>query len=83
MTIIMAITIKDRGESVKHVQTILSEYHSCIQTRLGLSNALPDNPEGGLIILHLYCEKNCCDGELKERLEKINGVLVSIMELKV
>jgi hypothetical protein len=81
-TKIMAITIQRRNESVGSVQPILTEFATYIHTRLGLSNAFDSSTNTGLIILQLKCDDETAE-KLTKKLEKIEGVLVSIMDLKM
>lgn len=79
---IMAITIKKRNEEAMEVQRLLTEYGCSIQTRLGLHETYEGCSNMGIILLQLRCEDNVCE-ELTSKLEAIDGVAVSHMELKM
>ena len=78
-TKIMGITIKDRKEKAVLFQGILTEYGSYIQTRLGTIN--PSCSDNGIIILQLLCSDEIAQ-EMASKLETIDGILVSMMNLK-
>ncbi len=79
---IMAITVKKRNEEAIAVQQILTEYGCSIQTRLGLHETYEGCSSMGIILLQLRCENEVC-AEMTKKLEAIDGVAVSQMELKM
>ncbi len=81
--IIVGIQIENRFEEVKKVQKLLTDFGCIIKTRLGLHQQTENNEEcteKGLLILELV--NNCAEkaSELKEKLEKVDGVNVRTME---
>ena len=81
-TKIMAIAIQNKSEKVSTIQSILTEYNENIRTRLGLSNSLDCCKDNGLIILQLKCDEATAQ-KMSDKLEEINDVYVSVMDLKV
>jgi hypothetical protein len=79
---IMAITIKKRNEEALQVQTILTEYGCSIQTRIGLHETYEGCSNLGVIILQLRCDDQTAKS-LTEKLEAVDGVAVSQMDLKM
>ncbi|MCL2063519.1 MAG: hypothetical protein FWG98_04010 [Candidatus Cloacimonetes bacterium] len=78
-TKIMGITIKNRKEKAVFFQSVLTEYGSYIQTRLGTIN--PDCSDSGIIILQIHCSEEIAN-EMAKKLEAIEGILVSMMDLR-
>lgn len=81
-TRIMAITVKKRNEEALEVQKVLTEYGCSIQTRIGLHETYEGCSNVGIIILQLRCDDDTCK-ELNAKLEAIDGVAVSLMDLKM
>ena len=79
-TKIMGITIKDRKEKAVKFQSVLTEYGSYVQTRLGTIS--PECSDSGIILLQLHCSEEIAV-EMAQKLENIEGILVSMMDLKV
>ena len=79
-TKIMGITIKKRKEKAVMFQAILTEYGSYVQTRLGTID--PNSADGGIILLQLNCTDEIAI-EMTQKLEAIDGILVSMMDLRV
>jgi len=61
-------------------QAILTEYGSYIQTRLGTLD--PNCAECGIIILQLQCSDDIAQ-IIAQKLEAIEGILVSLMDLRM
>ncbi|MCK9330168.1 MAG: hypothetical protein PHY08_02925 [Candidatus Cloacimonetes bacterium] len=79
---IMAIAIKKRNEEAVEVQSILTEFGCYIQTRLGLHDTYEGCASNGIIILQLRCDDEVAN-KLSTKLDAIDGVTVSLMELKM
>ena len=79
-TKIMGISIKNRKEKAVLFQAILTEYGCYIQTRLGTIN--PNCEDSGIILLQLNCSDDLAT-EMTKKLEAIDGVLVSLMDLRM
>ena len=79
-TKIMGITIKNRKLNAAPFQAVLTEYGCYIQTRLGTIN--PECADCGIVLLQLQCDENIAH-EMAKKLETIEGVLVSMMDLRV
>lgn len=78
---IMAITIKKRTEEAVEVQSVLTEFGCYIQTRLGLHDTSEGCSNAGIIILQLHCDDEIA-GKLRDKLDSLEGVAVSLMDLK-
>lgn len=79
---IMAVVIKKRNEEAVEVQSILTEYGCYIQTRLGLHETYEGCSNTGIILLQLRCDDETAKN-LNSKLESIDGVTVSLMDLKM
>lgn len=79
---IMAITLKMRNEKAVDVQNILTEFGCYIQTRLGLHETYEGCSNVGVILLQLRCDDDVANA-LTKKLETVEGVVVSQMELKM
>ncbi len=79
---IMAISIKKRNEEAVGVQSVLTEFGCYIQTRLGLHDTYEGCASNGIIILQLRCDEETANN-LTNKLEAIDGVSVSLMDLKM
>lgn len=79
---IMAITIKKRNEEAIGVQSVLTEFGCYIQTRLGLHDTYEGCSNTGIILLQLRCDDETAKN-LTDKLENIDGVMVSLMDLKI
>ena len=83
---IMGIQLGDREEEALEVQRLLTEYGCYIKTRIGVHDVESKSETSspiGIIILDLILGKDEKIKELKEKLDKINGVVVKIMEFNL
>lgn len=83
---IMGIQLGDREEEALEVQRLLTEYGCYIKTRIGVHDVESKGEicsPVGIIILDLILGKDEKIKELKEKLDKINGVVVKIMEFNL
>jgi hypothetical protein len=74
--LIFGVHVTNRLKNVSLVQSLLSEYGCNISTRLGLHPVGEDRcSPNGLILLEMFGDESVCL-ELKEKLNRIEGVEV-------
>lgn len=76
--LIFGVHITDRLTRASEVQALLTEYGTCIKTRLGLHELEAAPAPRGLLLLEMFGDKSRCE-ELKTKLGAIPGVEVQEM----
>jgi hypothetical protein len=78
---IMGIQLKQRQETAKEVQNLLTKYGCSIKTRLGVHQATADSCSAqGLIILEFLDDSDKEVHEMEKALSELNNVIVKKME---